>query len=480
MSETLKEKTVKGLFWGGISNGGQQLLNLFFGIFLARLLSAEDYGMVGMLTIFSAISGSLLEGGFIAALANKERIEHKDYNAVFWCSTLIGITLYTILFICSPLIADFYGIIELNVLAKVSFISILISALGIVPRAVLFRNLQIKETTIVAITALIISGVIGIVSAYNGMKYWGIVIQNLSYVIVTTILCFYYSSWFPKFIINFTPLKDLMGFSSRLLVANIFSIINNNVFLVLLGKFYSEKEVGFFANAAKWNSMGYSFIGGMMQGVAQPIFVQVKYDISRQRNIFRKMLRFTSFISFPAMFGLSLIAPELIVITITDKWLPASRILQLLCISGAFAPIIKLYSNLLISKGKSNIYMWNTISNSLFLIVGLMLFYPFGIQVMLIIYIIINICWLFLWQYFLWREIRLRLIDSLRDFLPFCFIALFAMLMTYFVTFGIKNIYILFISKIIISIALYFFTLWILKAKVLKESISYLIKRKIN
>ena len=128
MSESLKEKTAKGLFWGGFSNGIQQLLNLFFGIFLARLLNADDYGMVGMLTIFIAVAGTLQESGFTNALTNKREVTHKDYNAVFWFSTLTGITMYILLFLSAPLIADFYDKPELVPLARYLFIGFLISS----------------------------------------------------------------------------------------------------------------------------------------------------------------------------------------------------------------------------------------------------------------------------------------------------------------------------------------------------------------
>ena len=156
--ENLKDKTAKGLLWGGLSNGVQQLLNLFFGIFLARILNSEDYGMVGMLSIFSLIAGSLQESGFTAALANKRAITHKDYNAVFWFSTFLSAFLYIILFFCAPLIADFYEKPELTALARYSFLGFFIASLGIAQNAYLFRNLMVKQKSISLIIALIISG----------------------------------------------------------------------------------------------------------------------------------------------------------------------------------------------------------------------------------------------------------------------------------------------------------------------------------
>ena len=185
----------------------------------------------------------------------------------------------------------------------------------------------------------------------------------------------------------------MIGFSSKIIITNIFTIINNNLFSVLLGKFYSEREVGNFTQANKWNGMGHTTITGMINGIAQPVFTRVADDKARQLAVFRKLLRFTAFISFPAMLGLSLVSKELIIITITEKWLPSADILQLLCIWGAFIPVINLFSNLLISRGHSSIYMWSTISLSLLQIVAVCAIYPYGLEWMLRIFVIINIGW---------------------------------------------------------------------------------------
>jgi O-antigen/teichoic acid export membrane protein len=138
-----------------------------------------------------------------------------------------------------------------------------------------------------------------------------------------------------------------------MLATNIFNHLNNNIFSIILGKFYSEKEVGYYNQANKWNYMGHSFVSGMINGVAQPVLTQVTDNKERQLRVFRKMMRFTAFVTFPAMLGLSLIAPELITIAITYKWMESAQILRILCISGAFVPIINLCSYLIISKGKS-------------------------------------------------------------------------------------------------------------------------------
>ena len=476
--QSLKDKTAKGLFWGGLSNGIQQLLNLFFGIFLARLLTQEDYGMVGLLSIFSLIATALQESGFTATLANRKEIKHEEYKAVFWFSTLAGLTMYLILFICSPLIAHFFDTPELTSLARYSFLGFLISSTGIAHSAYLFRSLMVKHRAMASVIGLLLSGTTGITLAYLGFSYWGIATQSLVYIATTTCCYWYFSPWRPTFPINFSPLKSMFAFSSKLLITNVCHHIHNNVFSIILGKFYTIPDVGNYNQANKWNYMGHSFINGMVSSVAQPVLAQVADDKERQLRVFRRMMRFTCFISFPAMLGLSFVAPELITIAITDKWAESAKMLQLLCIGGAFIPVINLCSNLLISKGKSNIYMWNTISLVILQLLVLFLCYPYGIHTMIVIYITINICWLLVWHHFVQKEICYSLKSLIKDVSPYLLIALGAIVATYFCLADCTNIYLRFVGKIGMVALLYPLTMWASGSKTFKESLDYLLKRK--
>lgn len=477
MTSSLKEKTAKGLFWGGFSNGMQQVLNLIFGIFLGRLLDRSDYGMVGVLTIFSAIAAALQEGGFISALTNRKDAAHRDYNAVFWFCLLCSVMFYIILFLCAPFIARFFGVAELVPLSRLLFLGFVISSLSIAPRAYLFKNLKVRETTIISLTALTVSGVVGITLAANGFAYWGLAFQSLSFVTTVTLLNFYFSRWRPSLHIDFHPIREMIGFSSKLLVTNVFTVLNNNLFSVVLGKFYSPKEVGDFTQANKWNGMGHTLITNMINGIAQPVFTSIADDRERQLNVFRKLLRFTAFISFPAMFGLSLVSKELIVITITEKWLSSAAILQLLCVWGAFIPITSLFSNLVISRGHSSVYMWNTICLSLLQLVAACAMYPFGLEWMLRVFVVIHIVWLFVWLWFVHREIGLTLRHLLKDISPYLFLSALLTVSAHYLTRSIGNLYLSMAVKVVGVAAVYALVLWKLQSVIFRESVQFLLKR---
>ena len=477
---SLKEKTAKGLLWGGIHNGFQQLLNLSFGVILGRILSPSDYGMIGMLTIFSLIAGTLQDSGFTTALANRKERKEEDFNAVFWFNTGIGVLIYILLFFAAPYIADFYHMPELTPLARYCFLGFVISGLGTAHSAWLFCQLKVKEKAMIQLTSLTLSGITGIILALCGMSYWGLATQSLVYVSSNSILYWFFSGWRPTLSFNFTPLKEMIGFSCKILFTNIANIVNNNILTVILGKFYSEREVGLFNQANKWTTMGYSTVQGMITSIAQPVLHNVASDKERQTRIFRKMLRFTAFVTFPCLFGLSLIAEEFITITITEKWIESAHLLQILCIGGAFLPIQSLYTNLLISKGKSAVYMWGTISLGIAQLTSALICYPFGLQTIMISYVCITMAWIGIWHFFARREITITVTDALKDILPFLMIAAICMIIAGWVASFTENIYLSIAIKIAVAACSYAVFMKVTGSETFKEAVDYLLKRSVK
>ncbi len=396
---TLKEKTARGLLWGGLSNGIQQMLNLLFGIFLARMLTPTDYGMVGMLAVFTVIATTLQEGGFTAALVNKREVQHQDYNAVFWFSVLLSCIIYSILSIGAPLIASYYRKPELIPLARYTFLGFIFSGMGTAHSAWLFKKLMVKQRATAQIIALIVSGCISLVMAWNGYSYWGIATQNIIYTGVTTFFYWYFSSWKPTLHINLSPLKNMFGFSSRLLVTNMFSHMNYNMFSIILGRYYPTQDVGFYEQAYKWSSMGGLFILGMTNSVAQPVLAEVSHNREQQQYIFRKLMLFTICVSFTLMWGMGFFAENLVTIFLTEKWAETIPLLRLLCISGAFVPITNLYQQLLISCGRSDLYMWGVITEGILILACLIMTSAYGVKSMLMAYVCLYISFIAVWHW---------------------------------------------------------------------------------
>ena len=478
--ETLKEKTAKGLLWGGFSNGLQQLLGLLFGIVLARKLSQADYGMVGMLAIFSAIAACMQEGGFIAALNRRKEVTQRDYNAVFWTSVLTSIAFYLLFWFAAPLIARFYGEPRLTALARYSFLSFLFVSFSIAPRAYIFRNMMVRQSSIIALVSMALSGVVGIVMAYQGYAYWGLATQNIVFTLSVSVLNYWFSGWRPTLNVDLSPIKDIIGFSSKLIVTNIVTSVNTNYLSVLLGRYYLAADVGNFTQANKWNTMGHSLITNMLYSIAQPVLTKTDDDRQRQKQVFRKLLRFTAFVSFPAMLTLALISEEFIVILITEKWLASAHILRVICLAGAVMPVSYLFSNLLVSRGRSATYMWCTIGLCLTQLLGIGLCVPYGISHMVVVFAAVNIAWLAVWFWFSHSEISLSLREAVVDVAPYALLSAAIVVGVWFLTGDISNVYLSLGVKVVAVGVAYCAALWLLGSTIFRETIVFITKKKIE
>ena len=476
MKEGLKERTAKGLMWGAINNLTSQLLMALIGIILGRLLTPADYGMVGMLAIFTAITGSLQESGFTAALTNLKEATHREYNAVFWTSTGISILLYLVLYISAPLIADYFHQPGLIPLSRLVFASLLLAGIGIAHAAYMFRNMMNREKAITGFFALVGSGIIGITLALNGYSYWSLAWQQFAYICIINIGRLYYVRWMPSFHIDLSPIREMIGFSSKILITNIINQVNNNILSFIFGRLFTAGAVGNYTQAAKWNTMGHSLISGTMQQVAQPVLASINEEENRQLNVFRKMLRFTAFLSMPAMLGLAFIA-DFIVVLLGEQWTDSVPLLRMLCISGAFLPIHTLYQNLFISHGRSDTYMWCSVALVITQIVVVMVFSTWGIEIMIAAYVVTLILWTGIWQVLAYRLIQLRFTDLLKDVCPFLLATIGCIGVAYYATLFITNVIALILSRIIITSLLYMAIMKIAHVKIFMECILFIFKR---
>lgn len=474
---SLKQKTAKGLFWGGLSNGIQQLLSLAFGVFLARILHSSDYGIVGILAIFPAIATTIQDSGFTAALTNRKEFRHEDYNAVFWFNVAAGTGMYLLLFLAAPLIALFFGDKydsgELVTLSRVLFLGFMISSTGIAHNAILFKNMRVKDISKINLLSLVLSGCIGVAMAWRGMGYWALVAQNIAFVTGTSLLRWHYSAWRPTLPVSFRPLKSMFSFSVKLLLTNVVNQINGNIFSAILGRYYTPADVGFYTQGYKWMSMGQQSIGGMINGIAQPLFAQVADERERRIRVLGKMLSFTCFIAFPALLGLASVSRELILIAVGEKWLPSVPYLQLLCIFGAIWPVLNLYFQVAISQGRSNVYLWSNIVFGTFQIAVALLMIPHGIYWMVVAYVCGYVLLLAVWQVIISRLTGFGCWNALRRMLTYAGATLLVLAATDWLTQPVSNIYWLLVAKIAIATTLYLIIMRLCGSVILKECIAF-------
>ena len=489
--ESLKDKTARGLFWGGMNNGVQQLLGLAFGIILGRLLDPSDYGMTAMLAVFSVIANELQSSGFKTGLINLREPRHEDYNAVFWFNVVAGALIYAVLFLAAPLIARFYGNPALIPLSRYVFLGFVFSSFGMAQSAYLTKQMQIKQIAKCGMTATLTSSLVSVAMAAMGFGYWALATQYLMYIAVNTLLLWCFSAWRPTLsplTSHLSPLKRLFPFSFRIMLSAIFTQLNANIMNLLLGRFYGEANTGHYNQAYQWSSKCFLLVGNMLKQVDQTVLVGLREERERQLAVLRKMVRFTAFVSFPLLFGLAIVSHEFIMLAIGEKWTFAASLLPLLCLCGAFMPLSTLLTDSVISQHRSDIYLWSTIALGVLQIALMVGLWRQGIMVMVVAYTLLNIAWMFVWHFFVRRLMGYRLTDFLKDILPFALAAAFVMGLTWLITYQFTvyslrftddylRLWILLISRVVMAMLLYYGVMRIAGAVILKEVTAFIKKK---
>lgn len=467
---TLKEKTAQGLLWGGLNSGIQQLVGLAFGIVLGRLLAPSDYGMMAMISIFSLVATALQDSGFRTALTNIEHPKHEDYNSVFWFNIIMASSLYVILFLAAPLIGEYYHTPRVVPLCRYAFLSIVIASFGTAQSAYLFKHLRAKQQAEAGALAVILSSLTGVGMAFAGMAYWSLATQGLVYVGINTLLQWHFSPWRPSIHgITFAPVRRMFRFSCKILATTIMTHVNNNVLNILLGHYFTPRDTGNYNQAYQWNTKCYSLVQSMVAQVAQPVLVSLNGEEGRQKDVFRKMMRFTAFITFPLLFGFGLVAKEFIVTAIGEKWLASAQLIQILCLSGATMPLSTLFSNMIISKGRSGTFFWCTFTLGLVQIATMIMIWPMGIRTMVIAYTLLNTSWLLVWLFFVRRLIGYGYWMFFCDVMPFALAAAGVMGVAYVATMPLSNMIALLITRFIIAVVLYYVVMKLARVKILAE-----------
>lgn len=474
--ESLKEKTAKGLFWGAMNSGVTQLLNLVIGVFLGRLLAPADYGMVAVLSIFTLIAGNLQSCGFTQGLANIRKPAPDDYNSVFWFNILVSLSLYILLFFSAPLIAVFFHQPALVKLSRFTFLAFVISSFGIAHNAFMYKNMMNKERAVVGATALLVSGVCGITLALCGYAYWSLAWQQVIYILTANIgrYVYTYKLWHPVMKIDFAPVKRMFGFSVKLLVTSVINTVGTNILTFIFGRYLPVKAVGNYTQANKWSAMGGTMISGMIDYVAQPVLVEAADDDAREKRVFRKMLRFAAFLSFPAMFGLGMTAFEFIVLLLTDKWADSVPLLRLLCMGGAFAPFYTMFQQLLVSKGRSDIYLVCSLLQVFLQVAVIMLFIDRGVTVMTAAFSAFYVIYLSVWFLMSKKLVGISCGEVAADVLPFAAAALAVTAAVWFATESLSPLFVRLLVRIVLTAVLYAAVMKAARVKILDECIDFI------
>ena len=321
MSNSLKQKTVKGVIWSTLERFSVQGIQFVVMIIMARMLTPNDYGLVGMLAVFIAVSQSLVDSGFSQALIRKQDRTETDNSTVFYFNIIVGFILYGLLFASAPFIADFYNEPQLTAITRVIGLSVLFNSLVVVQRALLTIKIDFKTQAKAALTAAIISGILGIWMAASGYGVWSIVAQQLANLGINTLLLWILSHWRPSLIYSWKSFHELFGFGSKLMVSGLIDTIYRNIYLIVIGRVFSAADLGYYTRAHQFTDFPSSNVSGIIQRVTYPILCSIQNENERLSDVYRRFLRLSAFIVFPLMMGLAAVAEPLVLTLLKEQWL---------------------------------------------------------------------------------------------------------------------------------------------------------------
>lgn len=357
MSSDLKKKTVSGVLWSFAGQFSVQGIQFLVSIVLARLLSPDDYGMIGMLAIFLAISQVFIDGGFSSALIQRKECDDTTYSTVFYINVGISIICYGILFVAAPFIASFYGQPILKDIARVSSLSLIIGALSATNTVQMTKRIDFKTQSKINVLSAILSGITGIVMAYSGFGVWALVAQSVSLALFKLIMTVMSVRWFPSLVFSGTIFKELFSFGSKLVVVSLISSVYTNIRSLIIGKRFSPADLGQYTTANKFATMAGTSLSGVLYNVSFPVLSKVQDDDAVLLDAYKRFLSVSAFAIFPLMMLLAGIAEPLIRFLVTDKWLECVPFLQILCFGWMYDCLTKINLNLLYVKGRSDLVL---------------------------------------------------------------------------------------------------------------------------
>jgi len=466
MSDNLKQKTVSALKWSAIDRFGQQIIQFFIGIILARLLSPDDYGLIGMIMIFAALSFVLVESGFGQALIRKQDATEIDYSSVFYFNIITSVLLYLLLFFCAPYIALYFNQPQLDLLGKVIFTAILFNAFYLVPYARMLKEMNFKSIAKVNLISTILSGTLGVIMAFTNFGVWSLVAQQVTFHFFRMILYQIIVKWRPGLIFSFNVIREFWGFTLPILGTALLNVIFNNLYVFILGKNYQKKDVGFYTQANKLSeTFNFSFQQILLGGTFS-MFSQIQNDEPRFRRIFREITRKASIISIPAMLVFIAIAQPFIFVLLSAKWLPSASYFQLLCLASLFTPFYGLNITALNARGLSKQTFIIESTKKILILLSVVVSFRYGVISMLWGYAAASFIAYLLSVFYIKHDIQHFIKNQITDLIPAFTIGLLTAIPVYLMSYVFQNAYILIGVQFAMVLIIYIFSVKVIQPEV--------------
>lgn len=430
---TIKQKTINGLIWSFIGNFSNQGVQFIIGLVLARLLAPREFGIIGMITIFIALSESFIDSGFNSALIRKKNCTQNDYSTIFFFNLAVSIFFVIVLILSAGAISRFFDVPILKPILQVLSLGLIFSSLSLIQQTILIKKIDFKLQTKISVISALTSGLIGIGMAYSGYGVWSLVARTLSGYIFTTLLLWLWNNWKPTITFNIQAFKELFGFGSKLLISGLIDTAYNNIYYLIIGKYFSPQELGFYTRADQFRKLPSQNITGIVHQVSYPVLATMTDDPVKLKAAYKKMIRSTIFITSILMLGLAAIAKPMILTTIGEKWLPTVIYLQMLCFIGMFYPLHAMNLSMLNIQGRSDLFLRLEIIKKTLAVPTIIVGIFFGIKIMILGMFFNTLIAYYLNSYYSGKMIDYSIKEQIFDISPSILLAVFMGLVVFII-----------------------------------------------
>ncbi len=473
------KKVFSGIGWSFAERISAQLVSLIVSIILARILAPEDYGILAIVNVFVAIGDALVAGGFGIALVQKKNSDDTDFNSICWVSVFVSVLMYAVLFICAPLISDFYVNNDLTLITRVLGIRLVFSAVNSIQQAYIQKKLLFMKSCIIGTFGAIVSGIIGIVLALTGAGVWALIAQNMMSVIISTAMLYFFIEWKPRLQCSMSSIREMWGYGSRVFLATTVDTLKDNIRTLVVGKVFSSADLAYYNQGKRFPQLLVNDIVNSVGKVLLPVFSEQQDDLNKNTDFMRLSIRVSSFILLPLIFGMVGIADNFILLFLTEKWMPCVPYLRILSLVYVTRSVNTILKNALLAIGKSEVNLFHEVVTSVLTVALIILaaFYFRSIPLIAWSYVLISLLGTCIFSYFTVRNFPYKVSEILRDYLPSLTLSGIMCAVVFFVgKIPLATIFVL-LLQIIVGIVIYIVGAWLFRMDELVYILQYMKKK---
>ncbi|WP_289021493.1 lipopolysaccharide biosynthesis protein [uncultured Salegentibacter sp.] len=429
---SLRKQATAGLVWTFAQQFSNQIIAFVVSIILARILLPEQFGLIGMVSVFIAVGNTLMDAGLTQSLIRDKDADQEDLSTVFYFNLAASAVIYLIIFFSAPLIAGFYEEPSLTKIVRVLCVTFVISAFGAIQSTRLTKVMNFKTQTLISVPSTVVSGIVGVSMAYSGFGVWSLVWSRVSASLMRTAQLWVYSKWTPSLQFNIPKFKDHFNFGYKLTLSSLLDTIFSNIYIIVIGKYFAASQVGFYVKSQSLKNLPVNNISSALNKVTYPLFAQIQEDDVRLKRVYKQIMQMVVFIIAPILIFAAVLAEPTFRLLLTEKWLPAVPYFQILCVTGILYPLNSYNLNVLKVKGRSDLFLKLEIIKKVLIIIGILIAIQFGIYALLYTQAILSIIAFYINSYNTGNFINYSSWEQTKDIFPIIIIGLCSGAIIYF------------------------------------------------